>query len=112
MITEVVATEGEGICQGVIVRDVGAVVIAERTFAIGSKKPIHFPVVPFIMNGLPVMVNVTGVMQSKVIGGDRASLTIWLRVAGWYAEFSSFGVVAEIVIEGAVFLAGKHNVFD
>ena len=65
-----------------------------------------------MMNGLPVMVNVTGVMQSKVIGGDRASLTIWLRVAGWDAEFSSFGVVAEIVIEGAVFLAGKHNVFD
>ena len=64
------------------------------------------------MNGLPVMVNVTGVMQSKVIGGDRASLTIWLGVAGWDAEFSSFGVVAEIVIEGAVFLAGKHNVFD
>jgi hypothetical protein len=46
------------------------------------------------------------------MGGGRASLTIWLRVAGWNAEFSGFGVVTEIVIEGAVFLAGKHDVFN
>jgi len=64
------------------------------------------------MNGLPVMMYVTGVMQLKVIGGDCASVTIWLRVAGGDTEFSSFGVVAEIVIEAAVFLAGKHDVFD
>src|SRR5258708_28523273 len=112
LIAEIVAAQGEGIGQRVVVGKVGAVIIAERALAIGEIKPIHLPTIPFAVNGVPVMGNISVCMQAKMIGLYRASFSIGLRVALWNAEAASPGIEAKIGIEAAIFLVGNHDVLD
>src|SRR5947209_1972185 len=108
LIAEIVAAQGEGIGQRVVVGKVGAIVIAKRTLAIGEIKPIHLPAIPLAVNSWPVMHNIFGIVQAKMIGLYRASLPIGLGVVLRNAETASLGIEAKIGIEGPIFLAGNH----
>src|SRR5579859_1297864 len=76
LMTEIIATQCEGISQRIIVRDIGAIVIAERVTPIRYSKAIHFPIIPLFVNGNPIMSNIFGVVQEKMMRIDRASLAI------------------------------------
>src|SRR5947209_15737520 len=81
LITEVVPTQGEMIGQPIIVREVGTNVVTERTGPIGDVKAIHFPMIPLSVDGLPVMLDIFGIIEVELLGSDGSSLAIRLRVA-------------------------------
>jgi hypothetical protein len=41
-----------------------------------SNKAIHFPIIPLFVNGNPIMSNIFGVVQEKMMRLNRASLAI------------------------------------
>ena len=92
--------------------EVGAIVVAQRALAVREIKPIHFPLIPLAVNRLPVMGDIFGVMQLKMIGLYRTSLAIRLGVALWNSETPSLWIEAKIGIEGTIFLAGNHDMLD
>src|SRR5215831_8019572 len=53
--TEIVATQGESICECVVVGQVRAIIITQCTAAVGGHETIHGSIVPFLMNVLPGM---------------------------------------------------------
>src|SRR5258708_14730370 len=55
---KIVATERERVAQRVIVSQVEAIKVAERSRAIGGKKAIHSSMIPFTMNGWPAMIDI------------------------------------------------------
>ena len=78
LIAEIVAAQGEGIRQRVVVGDIRSVVVAERALPVREIKPIHLPVIPLAVDRLPVMGDIFCVMQLKMVGLYRTSLSIRL----------------------------------
>src|SRR5438067_3908936 len=78
LMAEIIATQGKGIGQRIVVRDIQAIVIAKRTTTIRCIKAVHFSIIPLLVNGGPVVDDIFGVMQEKMMGLDRATFAIWL----------------------------------
>src|SRR5690349_16636864 len=78
LITEVGRTQREIISQSILLWDIGTIVIPQRTCPVRSIKAIHFPVVPFAVNRLPVMLDIFGIMEVELLGRGFPSLAIRL----------------------------------
>src|SRR6266702_1600695 len=47
-----------------------------------------------------------------MLWGNAASIAIWLRVVRWDPKSASFGIVAKILVEAAIFLTGYQDMVD
>ncbi len=112
LVAKVVATEGEGVGKGIIVREVGMIVIADGFKAVSSDEAVESAIVPFALDGGPVVIDVVSVMRGEVVWSDGASFAIGLGKVGGDAKLSGLGVFTEVVVEGVILLAGDDHVFD
>src|SRR2546425_170457 len=65
-----------------------------------------------MMNGWPVVIDIGSAMRREVVWSDCASFAVRLGIVRWDAKLSGFGVVAKIVVEGVVLLAGDHDMLN
>src|SRR6266566_586451 len=80
--TEIIATECEGVRYSIIILQVGAIIVAQGFRAVGRVKSVHGPFIPFTMNGLPGMRDVTktGKGVRYVLRSDGAAVAIRLGI--------------------------------
>src|SRR5579863_4487055 len=79
---------------------------------IGSDEAIQSAVVPFTLDRHPVVIDVRSAMRGEVVRTDGASLAIRLSKVGGDANLSDLGVMAKVVVEGVILLAGDDDMLD
>src|SRR6266699_2965910 len=51
-------------------------------------------------------------MRREMVWGDGASFAVRLGIVRWDAKLSGFGVMAKIIVEGMILLAGDHDMLN
>jgi len=129
--TEIVVTDGEGVGEGVVEGKIGASVIAHGEHSVvrvdgnvRSDETVHGAVVPALVLGNPIVRNVVsaggvgcgGVEmkgEKRSDGSDGRVGRIGLLKGGAFVrETANAAVVAEVVVEGTIFLNEDDDVLD
>ena len=58
------------------------------------------------------MLDIISIMDVKLMGSDFTALAIRQRISSRYSKFPGFLIIAKIRIEGSIFLAGNHDMFN
>src|SRR5258706_13297096 len=86
--------------------------VAQRGRPISGVETIHGPFVPFAMNRLPGMRGIIGNRQKVMVRSDSTAFAIGQSIVCWKAKFTRLGIVAKIIIKGAILLTGNQHMID